>query len=155
LDPKTASHRQRLVWVLIPVVVCLALFVWLFRPRKLPDLPSYQLVTTSSTTLARGSTLAFSLKPSGILEGTAQVRFFVVQAGRSDPLKPELEGSLSDELRVRVQREDAFGHRKGQLELVSIIVRPDVDRDLELIATRRVEAGQGWQRLSLPITLAE
>src|SRR5688572_1969459 len=95
--------RRRLVWTIVPVVVCIALFVWLFRPRKLPDLPTYQLVPQSSTNLQKGATMGFTLSPRGTLEGTAQVRFFILQNGRVDPLKPETEGSLSNELRVHAK----------------------------------------------------
>lgn len=136
-------------------MLSIALFVWVFRPRKVAPLPHYQLLGESSAVLAKGATLEFSVRPSASLEGAANVRFFVVQDGRADPVKPVTEGSLASELFVRAKREDAFGNKSGKARLVSVVARPDVDRDLESIAKREISDGPGWQRMSVEVTLPD
>lgn len=133
-----------------------ALFFWVFRPSKLADIPSYSITPNAPVTLEPGQTFELFVTPVTAAEGKVEASFFIVTDGAAEPFRPRnLEGDPNHGLRFRTTREDLFGKRQGNFDLVCIVARPEVTRDFDAIAKRGNPGGPGWQRLAVAITLTK
>ncbi len=157
----------RALGTVAPLAAVAALALWLRSPSS-PPIGDYDLVLTSADVKSRAATapeaanagvqtgrdFEMVLHPKEAIEGEIAVRTFLVRDGRARPWNAPIEISPKRTVRIAGDVEALFGDRRGDVEILVAIGRPDALPETPEAALRaKADHNARWRLLRARVTL--